>query len=206
MKTFPDKSCETTTTTTTTCTRTNERANATVWPFERVLASACSKRHSPAEIPIATGCCLSANGVPVSMATGSVRANQKRVSGSRYFLVFFCTGMIKHLHPSTSTLVYPGKKGWGRVCHRAGPPGASGDSGKYWRWHFNGGDERKRPASRLRDESNVAAAWRGRSFRQSEVEVVEDREREEEEETERETGRRRRGAVLVTFMRSFFTC
>lgn len=47
------------------------------------------------------------------MATGSVRANQKRVSGSRYFLVFSCTGMIKHLHPSTSTLCIRGKKGGG---------------------------------------------------------------------------------------------
>lgn len=71
-------------------------------------------------VPIVTGCCLSANGISVSMVTGCTRANLKGV----------CS-------PRTSCILR-----WNDICHRSASR-QPGDSSKYGCWHFthfrNGG-------------------------------------------------------------------
>lgn len=59
-------------------------------------------------VPIATGCCLSANGISVSMVSGCTRANPKKSVVP--VLPVFCIGMINHHHrPQTPTAcVCPG--------------------------------------------------------------------------------------------------
>lgn len=88
-----------------------------------------SPRRPVFEVPIATGWYLLTNEISVSMVTGCTGANLKE--SVVLVLPVFCIGMNHphdHHRPPTPEQV---------------PPGCSGDSSKYWCWHFmhfsNGG-------------------------------------------------------------------
>lgn len=85
-------------------------------------------------VPVATGWYFLANEISVSMVTGCTRANLKE--SVVLVLPVFCIGMINHPHDQYQHHYHP-------QTPEQVPPGCSGNSSKYWCWHFmhfsNGG-------------------------------------------------------------------